>query len=141
MERHGLFWLLCVCAFTGCVTVSELRGSPPVRSGTVAGSYLRLATCVADNMGRNQAAEGVVYQFSDVTAAKVAHIVATANFPAGLFYTVPAPLLELSFRQADQETVKIEARRSFPGSALELRAWPVIEQCAGKTVAVSPSPS
>jgi hypothetical protein len=105
----------------------------------VAGSYLTLATCVADNMGKNQAAEGVVYRLSDAAPAKVASITAIARFPAGLFYAVPAPLLELSFRQADQETVKIEARRSFPGSALELRAWPVIEQCAGKTVAVSPS--
>ena len=139
MERYPLFWLLCVCAFTGCVTVSELRASSPVRVGTVGGSYLTLATCVMENMGKNQAVEGMIYQFSDARTVKIANIVATANFPAGLFYTAPAPLLDLSFRQADQETVKIEARRSFPGSALELRAWPIIEQCAGRTVAVSPS--
>jgi hypothetical protein len=91
-----------------------------------------------ENMGKNQAAEGTVYQLFDTTAAKTASIVATARFPAGLFYTVPAPLLELSFRQVEADTVKIETRKSVPGSALELRTWPIIEQCAGKTVAVSP---
>src|SRR3989442_15932830 len=109
MERHGLVWFLCVCAFTGCVTVSELRASSPVRVGTVGGSYLPPATCVMENMGKNQAGEGMIYQFSDAAAAKIADILAAATFPAGLFYTAPAPLPDLSFPQAHPETVKIEA--------------------------------
>ena len=117
----------------------EQRASRPVRGGTVVGTHLQLATCVMASLGSTQAAEGTSYQFQDLTAEKTASLVATVRFPGGLFfYTVPAPLLELSFHQADEKTVKIEARRSLAGLALELRAWPIIEQCAGTAVAVSP---
>lgn len=138
MKWRVIVSLLCAGALGGCVTVSELRASTPVRVGTAAGTYLPLATCVMEILGKNRAAEGMVYQFLDAPTVKMASIVATTRVPAGLFYTAPAPLLELSFRQVDEDTVKIEVRKSFPGSVLELRAWPVIEQCAGKTVAASP---
>ena len=135
--RAGL-WFLSAWALTGCVSLAELRASTPVRGGTVVGTHLQLATCVMASLGSTQAAEGTSYQFQDLTAEKTASLVATVRFPGGLFYTVPAPLLELSFHQADEKTGKIEARRSLAGLALELRAWPIIEQCAGTAVAVSP---
>ena len=138
MKRRASVWLLCVFGLAGCVTVAELRESPPVRVATVGGAYLPLATCVLQLLGKTQAEEGTLYQLVDVTGAKTASLVAVTRFPGGLFYMVPEPLLELRFDQGDGDTMKIEARRSFPGAALELRAWPIVEQCAGKTVAVSP---
>jgi hypothetical protein len=80
----------------------------------------------------------MTYQLVDATATKTARVMATARFIGGLFYTVPAPLLELAFNQADEGTVKIEARRSAAGFDLESASWPVIEQCAGGKLSVTP---
>lgn len=138
MKRSILFWLLFVGASTGCVTVAELRQAAAVRTGTVAGVYRPLATCVRDALGRNQAAEGMTYQFEDLASTKAASILGATRLPAGIFYTVSTPLLELSFRQTEGDNVTIEARRTLAGLDLELRAWPIVERCAGKTVVVSP---
>jgi hypothetical protein len=81
----------------------------------------------------------MTYQLSDVAATKTARLMATARFLGGLFYTVPAPLLELAFSQADEGNVKIEARRSVAGFDLESASWPVIEQCAGGKLLVTPA--
>jgi hypothetical protein len=137
VKPHGISFLLCVSLLSGCVTVTELHQSQPVRTGTVAGSYLPLARCVSENLERGQGADGTTYDFQDFATAKTATILAIARAPGGLFYTVPAPLLELSLHQADEGTVKIEARRSRLGSALEPTVWPILEQCAGGAVTVS----
>jgi hypothetical protein len=138
VKPHRISFLLCVSLLSGCVTVAELHQSQPVRTGTVAGSYLSLARCVRENLARGQATDGTTYDFQDFATAKTANILAIARAPAGLFYTVPAPLLELSLHQADERTVKIEARRSRLGTALEPTVWTILEQCAGRTVTVSP---
>jgi hypothetical protein len=138
MPRYVLFWLLSVWALPACVTPAELRATLPVRVGSVAGAYLPLATCVAGGLEQSRTEAGMTYQLVDVTATKTARVMATARFIGGIFYTVPAPLLELAFNQADEGTVKIEARRSFAGFDLESASWPVIEQCAGKELSVTP---
>jgi hypothetical protein len=130
--------LLCAGILAGCVTVSALRESPPVRVGTAAGAYLPLAACVRERLETTHAAHGVTYALQDRAAVKSASLVGIARFPAGLFYTVPAPLLELSFHQTDQRTVKIEARRIAGGAAFEPGVWSVIAECAGGDVAPSP---
>ena len=138
MPRHELIWLLGVWALTACVTPAELRATPPVRVGSVAGAYLPLATCVAGDLEKSRTESGMTYQLVEVAATKTARLMATARFAGGLFYTVPAPLLELSFNQTDEGNVKIESRRSFAGFDLESAAWPVIEQCAGRKLSVTP---
>jgi len=138
MPRHGLFLLLGAWALTACITPAELRATPPVRVGSVAGAYLSLATCVAGGLEKSRTEGELTYQLVDTAATKTARLMATARFPGGLFYTVPAPLLELAFNQADEGNVKIEARRSFAGFNLESASWPVIEQCAGRKLSVTP---
>jgi hypothetical protein len=103
----------------------------------VAGSYLPIAQCVSENLERGQGAAGTTYDFQHFATAKAANILAIARVPAGLFYTVPAPLLELSLHQVDEGTVKIEARRSRLGTVLEPKVWPILEECASRTVTVS----
>lgn len=138
MPRHELIWLLGVWALAACITPAELRATPPVRVGSVAGAYLPLATCVAGGLEQSRTESGMTYQLVDVAATKTARLMATARFPGGLFYTVPAPFLELAFHQADEGNVKIEARRSAAGFDLESASWPVIEQCAGRKLSVTP---
>jgi hypothetical protein len=139
MPRYGLCLLLGAWALAACVTPAELRATPPVRVVSVPGAYLPLATCVAGSLEKSRTENGMTYQLVDTAATKTARLMATARFVGGLFYTVPAPLLELAFNQADEGNVKIEARRSFAGLDLESASWPVIEQCAGKKLSVTPS--
>src|SRR5262249_14899774 len=98
------------------------------------GHYLSLATCVTAQAQKDSASEGVSYEVQDITAAKTARVVAMARYPGGLFYTVSTPLLELTFREADDGGVKVEARRGPLGSALDLTIWPIIAECAGSKV-------
>jgi hypothetical protein len=137
MRLNELVWVLVAGALTACVTPAELRATTPVRVGSVTGTYLPLATCVANGLERSRTESGMTYQLLDAATTKTARLMATARFPGGLFYTVPAPLLELAFQQADEGKVKIEARRSFAGYSLESAAWPMIEECAGQKVSVT----
>jgi hypothetical protein len=133
MKRpYGVLWFLGACVLAACLTPAELRATAPVRVSSVAGAYLPLATCVTNELQSSRTESGMTYQLVDAAATKTARVMATARFPGGLFYTVPAPLLELAFNQADDRTVKIEARRSVGGYSLESASWPIIEQCAGQ---------
>lgn len=139
MKRpYALLWFLGACVLTACVTTAELRATTPVRVGSVAGAYLPLATCVTNGLATSRTESGMTYQLVDAAAAKTARLLATARFPGGLFYTVPAPLLELAFNQADDGKVKIEARRAVGGYSLESAAWPIIEECAARKPSVAP---
>ena len=138
VRDHGMPFLLCVSLLSGCVTVDELHQSQPVRTGTVAGNYLPVARCVRENLAGAPGSNGTTYAIRDSATAKTANVLAIARAPGGLFYTVPAPLLDLSLQQADEGTVRIEARRSPLGTALEPTVWPIVEQCTGRTVTVSP---
>jgi len=122
------------------VTVSEFRQSPPVRTGTVTGSYLTLADCVLTDVARPQEYEGVRYQLRNAPGGKSASIVGLVWLPGGLFYTVPAPVLEVSFSQGDGDKVTMETRTRFPGPLWELepRVWPIVERCAGTRVTLVP---
>jgi len=122
----------------GCVSVAELRQSPPARVGTVAGSYLPLASCSMSHFERLQGEQSVRYQFLDSPATKSASILGIVRLPAGLFYTVPTPVLELGFKGGDEGTVTIEARTAFGGSSLEPQVWTLVERCAGKTPVLVP---
>lgn len=139
MKRpYGLLWLLGACVLTACVTPADLRATTPVRVSSVAGVYLPLATCVTNGLEASRTESGMTYQLVDAAATKTARLMATARFPGGLFYTIPAPLLELVFNQVDDGKVQIEARRSFAGYSLESASWPIIEQCAGRKTSVAP---
>jgi len=138
MNGSRTLLLLGACGLAGCISLAELRGRTPTRVGEVAGRYQPLAVCVTAKAERDPSSQGVSYDVQDIAAAKTARVVATARFPGGLFYSVPTPLVELTFREPEEGNVKIEARRSPLGSELELTMWPIIETCAGSTVVVSP---
>ena len=131
----GLLWAPLLA---GCLSVSELRQSAPARVGTVAGSYLPLASCSMGHFEGLQGEQSVRYQFVDSPATKSASILGIVRLPAGLFYTVPTPVLELGFKAGDEGTVTIEARTAFGGSNLEPRVWTFVERCAGTTLSLMP---
>ena len=122
----------------GCVSVAELRQSPPARVGTVAGSYLPLAGCSMSHFERLQGEHSVRYQLLSAPATKSASILGIVRLPGGLFYTVPTPVLELSFKAGDEGTVTIETRTAFGGSNLEPQVWTLVERCAGKVPILVP---
>ena len=122
----------------GCLSVAEFRQSPPARVSTVAGSYLPLATCTMTQIERLQGEQNVRYQFLDSPATASASILGVVRLPAGLFYTVPAPVLGLGFKDGNEGMVTIEARTAFGGSNLEPRVWPLVEGCAGKILILAP---
>jgi len=134
----ALLWLLCVSLLAGCVSVAELRQSPPARVSTVTGSYLTLASCSMSNFDRLQGEQSVRYQLLNAPATKSASILGVVRLPAGLFYTVPTPVLELSFRAGDESNVTIETRTAFGGSNLESQVWTLVERCAGKPLVLVP---
>ncbi len=139
-QRSLKYFCACLGAslLAGCATVSDLRQSPPVRAGTIRGNYLALADCVMSDIERLRAEDGVRYRLLTVPAAKTASILGAMRVPAGLFYTVPAAVLELSFKQDEANRVAIETRSRFPGSALEPGVWPLVERCAGTTLTLVP---
>src|SRR2546430_17144449 len=120
------------------MSIAEFRQSPPVRATTVAGNCLPLASCVMESIDKLQGEENVRYQFLNLAAVRSASILGVARLPGGLFYTIPEPMLELTFKQSDEDKVSIEARSRFPGFTLELRAWPIVERCAGTKLTLVP---
>jgi hypothetical protein len=122
----------------GCLSVTEFRQSPPARVSTVAGSYLPLATCTMSQIERFHGEQNVRYQFLDSPATASASILGVVRLPAGLFYMVANPVLELGFKGGTEGSVTIEARTAFGGSHLEPRVWPLVEGCAGKTLILAP---
>src|SRR5262249_58710621 len=108
--------------------------------GAVGGGILRLPTRVRTTPQADDASYAVSYQIEDITMARTARVMAAARYPGGLFYAVPAPLLELTYHEPDEGTVKVEARRGPLGSALDLTGGPMIEQCGGSASRVTPRP-
>jgi hypothetical protein len=106
--------------------------------GTVAGSYLSLARCSMGGVERLPDRDNVRYRLVDAPAAKTASILGVVPVPAGLFYTVPAPVLELRFAEAVEGTVSIEARTAYGGYVLEPRVWPLVQGCAGTPLTLTP---
>jgi hypothetical protein len=132
--------LLSASLAGACVTVTQLRQSPPVRMATVSGRYLPLATCSMTHMETLQSEDRVRYQLLDVPSTRTATILGVARMPGGIFYTVPEPVFELTLREADDGKVTIESRNGFGGHVLEPRVWPIVEQCAGtKLTPIRPS--
>lgn len=130
--------LLCASLLAGCVSVTEFRQSSPTRVATVQGRYLPLATCTMNHIEGMQSEDRVQYQFLDLSAAKIARILAIARMPGGLFYTVPEPVFELAFKNDDDGKVSIESRNGYGGHVIELRVWPVVERCAGTKLTLVP---
>ena len=85
-----------------------------------------------------QGEQSVRYQLLNAPATKSASILGIVRVPAGLFYTVPTPVLELSFKAGDEGTVMIETRTAFGGSTLEPHVWTLVERCAGKAPILVP---
>jgi|SRR5262245_22923402 len=130
MRRRPDTWLVALSLLGGCISVSELHQSSPTHVADVQGRYLTLATCVVELAQTESASQGVSYKVEDIATAKTARVVAIARYPGGLFYAVPTPLLELTFRELDDTIVKVEARRGPLGSALDLTVRPIIDRCA-----------
>ncbi|MGH7320539.1 MAG: hypothetical protein ACRELA_13050 [Candidatus Rokuibacteriota bacterium] len=135
---NAIAGLVCAVLLGGCMSVADFRQTRPVRVTTVAGNYLPLASCVMSGVDKLQGEENVRYQFLNLPSAKSASILGVSRLPGGLFYTVPEPVLELTFKQGDEGKVSIEARSRFPGATLEPRAWPIVERCAGTRLTLVP---
>jgi hypothetical protein len=135
---HVSALVICVALVAGCATVTELRQTPPARVATVAGRYLPLATCSMSQVEALQTEDALRYQFLDVPAARTARILGIARVPGGLFYTVPDPVFELTFKDAEDGKVTVESRNGFGGHVVEPRAWPLVEHCAGTKLMLVP---
>ena len=131
---------VCAGLLSGCLSVTELRQSPPTRVATVSGRYLPVATCTMSRLQAMQNDDRVQYQFVDVSGAKTARILATARVPGGLFYTVPEPVFEVAFKTDDDGKVSVESRNGSGGHVVEQRVWPVVEACAGSPLTPAATP-
>ena len=130
--------LLGAFGLTGCLSLAEVRGSSPTRTGEAAGPYLPLAQCVVAKAKAERLSDLASYEVEDSAVSRTARVVAMARYPGGLFYTVPTPLFELTVREPDEGRVKIEARRGPLGASYEPALWSIIGDCAGGKVTVSP---
>jgi hypothetical protein len=138
MLRTPFVPVLAALALGGCLSVAEVRATSPTRTGDTPGDYSSLAECVATKARQEHPSRMVSYDMEDIPAARTARVTATGRYPGGLFYTVPTPLVELTFRQPDEGNVKIEARRGPLGIRYEPRMWAVVSRCAGDKVTISP---
>jgi len=138
MLRTPFVSVLAALALGGCLSVAEVRATSPARTGDTPGDYFSLAECVVTKARQEHPSRMVSYEMEDIPAARTARVVATGHYPGGLFYTVPAPLVELTFRQPDESNVKIEARRGPLGIRSERRIWAVVSGCARGKLGVSP---
>jgi len=132
--RRTCAWLVGALTLTGCLSLAEVRSAAPARTDEVPGHYLPLAGCVAAKAKDDRLSEGVSYEVEDSAASKTARVVAIKRYPGGLFYTVPTPLVELTFREPDEGRVKVETRHGPLGWPLEAAIWPLIRECAGGKV-------
>jgi hypothetical protein len=130
--------LLATVMLGGCLSLTELRSSSPKRTGELAGHYLPLAECVVAKARQEHQSLVVSYEMEDIAAARTARVVATGRYPGGLFFTVPAALVELTFREPDEGNVKIEARRGPMGIRHEPKMWSIVGGCAAGKMTVSP---
>jgi hypothetical protein len=137
MNRVSLC-LAAVALLTGCLSIGQIRSSSPTRTANVDAHYQSLADCVAAKAKQQRLGDDLSYEVTDSVAARIASVVAMARYPGGLFYTVPTPLFELTFREPDEGRVKIEARRGPLGAMYEPALWAIVGDCAGGAVAVSP---
>lgn len=147
MIKHNALVLgISVLLLTGCAeSLREFRVRDLTRTGTVVGQYAALATCTMDALERGehtaQPINGLhpIYRYFDHAPAATASIVAHIMYPSGLLASAPTAILEVVMRQ-EGARVQIEARTRFrAGEIVERAAWPLIERCAGRRVAVSPA--
>ena len=130
--------LLATVILGGCLSLTEVRSGSPTRTGEVAGRYFPLAECVVAKARQEHQSLVVSYEMEDIPAARTARVVATGRYPGGLFYRVPAALVELTVREPDEGNVKIEARRGPLGFLHEPKMWSIVGGCAAGKLTVSP---
>jgi hypothetical protein len=143
--------LVAVTLLAGCAKQIDAPQAPPppLRTTTVGGDSLKLASCVMEQIDRVQGEGGTRYQLLTAPTARSATIRGMSRGPTGMSRTgvgrLPEdlgsssqPVLELSFRQRDDANVVIESRAQFPGSVLEPRVWPIVERCAGTPLTLVP---
>ena len=141
--------LVAVTLLAGCAKQVDFRQASPLRTTTVGGDALKLASCVMEQIDRVQG-EGVTrYQLLTVPAARSATILGVSRMGTGLsrtgvgrlpedLATTSEPVLEFIFRQRDDAKVGIESRARFSGSTLEPRVWPIVERCTGAPLTLVP---
>ena len=126
-----------VLFISGCISAVELRAYPPARAGEAPGDYLSLAGCVVAKARHEPLSSRVSYEIQDSAATRTARVIATSRYPGGLFYTVPAALVELTFREPDKGRVMIETRNGPLGWQLEEAIVPLINECANGKASLS----
>ena len=130
--------VLAALSLGGCLSVAEVRATSPARTGDTPGNYFSLAECVVTKARQAHSSRMVSYEMEDIPATRTARVVATGHYPGGLFYTIPTPLVELTFRQPDEGNVKIDGRRGPLGIRFERRMWALVSRCSADKLSVSP---
>jgi hypothetical protein len=141
--------LVAITLLAGCAKQAGAPQATALRTTTVGGDPLKLASCVMEQIDTVQGEGGTRYQLLTAPAARSATIRGLSRGPTGMSRTgvgrlpedigsTSQPILELSFRQRDDANVVIESRAQFPGSMLEPRVWPIVERCAGAPLTLVP---
>ena len=133
-------------ATAGCVaTLADIRRAAPDRVGRAVGDYRVLAGCITEGLQTSPAgaagdAARLVYQTVDRPDEKRMLVTGVSVRS----HAVPAPLIDLTFRQLGANTVVIESRWGGLSIArgdaerVDRRVWSVTERCAGGRVELTP---
>src|SRR5262249_37637112 len=133
---NALVLIVGALVFSGCsVSLSELRQTPPVRSGSVTApeGHVRLASCVQSELNATDTANSLLYQTLDLGQGR--SVVTGSHM--GRHDPSLRPVIELSLHQ-DGGVVNLESRGAggpglwgWYGRRVEKKIWPIIEKCAG----------
>lgn len=149
MNGLALGVLVAITLLAGCAKQASAPQATALRTTTVGGDSLKLASCVMEQIDTVQGEGGTRYQLLTAPAARSATILGVSRGGTGMSRTgvgrlpedmgrTSEPVLELTFRQRSDANVVIESRAHFPGSILEPRVWPIVERCAGTPLTLVP---
>lgn len=144
--RVAVMLIGIVAATSGCVTtIGDLRHAKPDRTARAIGEYQALAGCVTE--GLQTSSDGFFLEPGDLLYQTVLRpdekrMVVTGLFSGGR--GSPTPLIYLTFRQVDSESVVIESRwggfftTRKAAERIDARVWPIAQRCARGHLELAP---
>jgi hypothetical protein len=145
--------VLCVAMITmlltGCMSLHEVRQTPPTRQAMTAGDYAILANCVAEGLQTARRSGDLLLEPGDLIYQVIHRSEQRRATVTGYAFggAMQVPFIDLTFTQ-QQAGVLIETRllRFQGGDQPALgakrvgeRAWPIVETCAGGSVVDMPT--
>ncbi len=133
----------------GCMSLHEVRQTPPVRQAMTAGNYSILANCVAEGLQTARRSGDLLLEPGDLMYQVIQRSEQRRATVTGYAFggNGQIPLIDLTFTQ-QQAGVLIETRLfRFQGAdhpvpvtkGVDQRAWPIVETCAGGNVVPMPA--